>query len=108
MTNWKTAASAVALGLCLAPATAQAQSLEDVLARLERLEQENRQLRQEVDSLKGAAPISAAPAPVAISTAETEPSATPIRNVEAPTPENDRALAAVELNSGLFVSRASR
>ena len=39
MSNWKMAASAVALGVCLAPSLAQAQSLEDVLARLERLEQ---------------------------------------------------------------------
>jgi hypothetical protein len=104
---WKTAASAVALGLCLAPAAVQAQSLEDVLARLERLEQENRQLRQEVDSLKGAAPISAAPVSLAMSSTAPEPAATPIRTVEAPTPENDRGRAAVELNSGLFISRAS-
>lgn len=101
------AASAVALGVCLAPSLAQAQSLEDVLARLERLEQENRQLRQEVDSLKGGGPVVAmaeAPAPAPV---ETAPAAAPIREVQAPVADNDRARAAVELNSGLFISRAS-
>ena len=42
----------VALALCLSFGTANAQSLERLIERLDRLEQENRQLRREIDELK--------------------------------------------------------
>ena len=42
----------LALALCLSPGPASAQSLESLIERLERLEQDNRQLRSELDELK--------------------------------------------------------
>lgn len=84
---------------------AQAQSLDDVLRRLERLEQENAALRAEVDSLKGSAPAPTAWAGAA--PMETAPPAVPTPEVTAPTPTNDLGAGVGELAQGLFVSRAS-
>ena len=47
------ASAAFALALCLSYGSAHAQSYETVSERLDRLERENRQLRREVDALKG-------------------------------------------------------
>ena len=44
--------AALVLALCLSSGTANAQSLERLIERLDRLEQENRQLRREIDELK--------------------------------------------------------
>ena len=47
-----TASIILALALCLSPGAANAQSFDGLIERLDRLEQENRQLRKEIDKLK--------------------------------------------------------
>src|SRR6202035_4015498 len=44
---------------------ARAATLDDVIARLDKIEKENAELRQKVRSLSAASPVAAAPAPVA-------------------------------------------
>ncbi|WP_375269402.1 hypothetical protein [Phenylobacterium sp.] len=108
MKVWLRAASVAAIAYGLTPAVGQAQSLDDVLRRLERLEQENQALRQEVESLKaGGAPVLPGPVATAPAAAADAPPAVPVPEVEAPTPVNDTVEARVELNSGYFISRAS-
>lgn len=69
-----------AAAACLSPTLAQAQSIEDLVARLDKLETENRELRRDLDTLRStdAAPLAVA-APVetfqTVQTLEVQPTA---------------------------------
>src|SRR5437879_9872222 len=60
-------ASAACATLCLtlSQQATHAATLDDVMARLDKIEKENAELRQKVRSLSAAKPVAAAPAPVA-------------------------------------------
>lgn len=90
------AASAAVLSFCLTPSLGHAQNLDDVLKRLEKLEQENRDLRQEVSALKDR-PVRTADgpsAPVAATDSYAAPTAAPTQTASADAADDE----------GLFVS----